>query len=231
MRVTLLKIIAVLAFASAAISLDPPDKKIMEGFFKERLSKTSDKKIIEGFLKERLSKTSTWTANVHCKVIFNDETTVDTVDSGFTWDLSGSSQAFSFSGIPYSLDAEDFLTPIKLAASDIDSVAVNKSRTRFDGIMCWKARFYKDNTCYEILFSGDGLFKVIKMERKNRGKANSDDIWLFKQVGRDKDIPVKMTRSVEFGWGEDGSGIISTVELMDFHEVSSESVPLDNTSQ
>lgn len=88
------------------------------------------------------------------------------------------------------------------------------------GIMCWKFRIYLGDETIACYVSGDGFFRTMKMERKGRGKAKSDDVWEFFEVRRGKDLPCKITRSVEFEWGGKPMQIRSTRELANFRAIS-----------
>jgi len=181
--------------------------------------------VIEGFFRERLTPTSSWQCVAQCTVFSGDDTTHVGADSSYLIGFSHEPREFAFTEMPYSLCADDLLLPIALARTDFDSIRVNKTRTRFEGIMCWKARIFVRDETFEVLLSGDGFFRVMQIERKGRGRSNSDDVWLLREIGRGKDLPVKLTRTVEFGWGGEQAAIVSTVELTNLREVSAESDP------
>ncbi|GEM_PF-1917487 len=196
MRALFAIMIAASALTGAAFALEPPSPEIVERFFRSRLEPTSR-----------------WRCTARCEILSGDDTIANNLDSAVFVDSSA--VGFSFEQTPYSLGREDFFMPLKLARSDFDSIAINKTRVRFSEIMCWKARIFAHDKSFEVLLSGDGFFRLMQMELKTGGKANSRDVWSFHEVEKGKDLPIKLTRSVEFGWGEEKTSIVSSVELFD----------------
>lgn len=201
MRALFTIMIAASVLTGAAFALEPPSPEIVERFFRSRLTPTSR-----------------WCCTARCEILSGGDTIANKLDSAVFVDSSEIPIKFSFEQTPYSLGREDFFTPLKLARSDFDSIAINKTRVRFSEIMCWKARIFAHDKSFEVLLSGDGFFRLMQMELKTGGKANSRDVWSFREVEKGKDLPIKLTRSVEFGWGEEKTSIVSSVELSDLRK-------------
>jgi len=195
MKRTKIAIIAALVFMGAAFCLDIPPSELLMKFFRQRLK-------WEGEIE----------AEMLCCTIANGDTTI-LVDS-CTIDLEDFESNTQFSEYsPFALKTCDLLLPITLAKTEFDSIAINKTRTRVCGIMCWKMKLYFDEKRWDAYISGDNLFRVMKIERNRCGKAESDDTWSFLEISKDRDFPVKIERVVDFGWGDSTAVLISRREL------------------
>ena len=186
---------AALVFAGAAFPLQVPSSELLLSFFRERLAPAHE-----------------WHGISTGYVIIDGDSISLPPESLTVGDTDSPSE--SFKGNPFALTAHDLMLPIDLARSEFDSVAVNKTRTRFCDVMCWKMKLFIDDRRFDVLVSGDGIFRVMKMDYKPRGSAKSRDVWLFVEVEKGKDIPVLMTRSVRFEWGGKMVSLISTREFV-----------------
>ena len=174
------------------------------------------------FFRERLSPEATWVADSRIIVLSGVDTSTGTGLDTLSSISCGADFATEVS--PFAPSLELLAEPVSLASTDFDSVKINKTRTRVNGIMCWKFKIYIGADLYSAFLSGDGLFRLMGMERKGRGKSKSDDRWEFDEVTKGKDLPIKITRTVEFEWGGEPVEIISTRELTNFRPVA----PADN---
>ncbi len=183
------------------MAIDPPSEELLLRFFRERLSPDS-----------------LWTADSRCLIISAEDTAVANGTDTLDCKISRCDYAEKIS--PFAPGLELLTYPLTLAETDFDSIRINKTRTRVEGIMCWKFRMFMGEEMVYCYMSGDGFFRVMKMERKGRGKSKSDDIWEFTEVRRGKDMPRLVTRTVEFEWGGEAVNIVSVRELNSFSAVS-----------
>jgi len=187
-------------FSLTAIAIEPPSTEILLRFFRDRLS--SD---------------SIWIADSRCIVISADDTTIaEGID---TLDISEQRCDFANKISPFAPELALIAFPLELARAEFDSIAVNKTRTRVDGLMCWKFRLFLGEETLFCYMSGDGFFRVMRMERTGRGKSKSDDVWEFIEVRKGKDLPCKVIRTVEFEWGGEVVNIVASRELSGFRVV------------
>ncbi|MGC9314143.1 MAG: hypothetical protein ACP5G4_00790 [bacterium] len=191
----------IILITTISMAIDPPSEELLLRFFRERLSPDS-----------------LWTADSRCLIISAEDTTVANGTDSLDCKISRRDYAGKISPFAPGLDLLTF--PLTLAETDFDSIRINKTRTRVEGIMCWKFRMFIDEEIVYCYMSGDGFFRVMKMERKRRGKSKSDDIWEFTEVRRGKDLPQRVTRTVEFEWGGEAVNIVSVRELNSFIAVS-----------
>ncbi|HDR91377.1 MAG TPA: hypothetical protein ENN75_03910 [candidate division Zixibacteria bacterium] len=199
----------IILIATSAMAIDPPNEELLLRF-----------------LRERLTPNAIWTADSRCTIISAQDTTI--ANGTDTLDCATSRCDYAKNISPFAPNLELLTFPLTLAETAFDSIRVNKTRTRIEGIMCWKFRIFIPSTssgqdggeiisCY---MTGDGFFRVMKMERKGRGKSKSDDIWEFAEVRRGKDLPCKITRTVEFEWGGEAVNIVVVRELSGFSGLS-----------
>ncbi len=200
MKRAMIIISAALAFAGAAFSLEVPEAGLLLRFFRERLD---------------ISRP--WAADSRCLVISSGDTILETGIDTIGLDIHSGDYASSIS--PFAATLELLCEPIEIAVADIDSAKVNKTRTRVEGIMCWKLKIYRGEDAFSVYLTGDSFFRILLVERKGRGKSKSDDVWEFAEVSRGRDLPKCVTRSVVFQWGGEDTEIISKRELGDFRVI------------
>jgi len=204
----MLCIAAAFVFAGAAFSLDVPEPQLLLRFFRERLTSTE-----------------VWLADSRCEIFVFAETLSCENSDTIIPDRFSSSTDCATSLSPFALSYADITEPLRLADMEFDSVTVNKTRTRVEDVMCWKFKLFLADEIYYVYLSGDGLFRVMRLEQKGRGKSNSDDIWEFYEVGKGRDLPVRITRTVVFGWGDSETNLISIREFTNLRRAASEGEP------
>ncbi len=208
MRTITTIIIAALVLTSAAFSLETPEPELLLRF-----------------LCERLIPQEIWVVRSRCTVIAYDDTLLcenqDTISS-----IGISSSNDCAGGLsPFALSADMLFEPVKLIQKDLDSLKVNKSRTRLGEVMCWKLKLYDGATNWVAYLTADGLFRVVKIERRQRNKAYSNDIWLFSELCPGRDLPKSLTRTVAFNWGGSETILTARRELTDVRRAASEDGP------
>jgi len=186
--------VAAFVLTSAAFALEVPDTGLLFSFFKERLTPSME-----------------WRCESNCIVAIDGDSTFFSQRSTISIAPGGASGAEP--GNSFALSKSDLFLPIELTRAEPDSVAVNKTRTRYGGIMCWKMKLFQGDNKFDVLVSGDGIFRIMKMEHKPRGSAKSQDEWIFTEIEKGKDIPVSMKRTVDFDWGGRNTSVVSTIEF------------------
>ena len=192
MRRTITLTLAALALAGAVFCLEVPEPELLWRFFSGRLSAEE-----------------TWAAKGRCQIFALGDTLSCEVSDTFPGGEYDPAAELS----PFALSRDILFLPLKLPEMEFDSLTVNKTRTRVDGIMCWKLKAYRDAAKWNIYLSGDGLFRVMRVERKSKSRSDSSDRWYFREIATGRDLPVRVEREVEFGWDGRDRRILSIREL------------------